>query len=629
MTETVAARLRLHSPFDGLDRETLEDVARQVRIRYLEEGETVFTEGHPPLDEVFQIQKGSIEVRRTVGGESVLVALTDAGDVIGLRAHLAERHYAASAVTREPTLLYAIPYSAISQAMDRGPRFARRLAASFAADAPLRGDAMADALRLPSTPPPAQEERLLQRFDETRRLEPTRDVVTCSVTDSLAEAARRMTARRVGSILVVDEEGRPRGILTDSDLRGAIAEELDSAATPVSARMSTPVSCVPDGLPMAELTAQMLSRRIHHVAVTEDGTDGTPLLGVLSEHDVLRAQGSLPTVLRSQIRRARSGGDLKAAMDGAEGLLREYLEAEVSMQLVAAVSTALNDRLLDRCIALAGPAPGPYCWLAMGSEGRGEQLLRTDLDNALIRPEDGDAEAYLAWAAKVIDLLNAAGFARCPAGMMADQAGLNLTPSEWRERFGRWIEQPTARALMMSTIYFDLRPVAGDVELGVSLRTFLRERIAANHGFLPFLAKNALANPPPLSFFRNFVVERSGEHRNAFDLKARAMMPLTDAARVLDLDPEIGGDGSARGTPARFRNLRDPNRAELYEEAALAYELLMRLRARQGLAANDSGRFLPIDSLGQLERESLRSVFAVIGDVQRVLASRYRTDFIR
>ena len=636
MIATVRARLAAHPPFDRFSAEQLEAIAAHVQIRYHEPDEILFTEGEPPGEEVFQVQKGSLELTRLVDGVAMLTARSDEGDLVGLRAHIAGRDYAATARTREPSLVYAIPAKTILELIDTDPTIGRALASSFAADAPLRGDAMAEAVRSSRSASASG----LSLFDETHHVEPSRDVVTCHPDDSVAEAARAMTARNVGSVLAVDEEKRPLGILTDTDLRRrVVSEERDPAKTNVAEVMSSPVMTVPDGRSLAELLGTMLSKRVHHLAVTADGTPASAVVGVLSEHDLLKAHGSLPTVLLNAISRAQSRSSLRSLRDRGEQLLRQYLDAEVSMTLIAAIATSLNDRLIRRSVELAARVHhdelGEFCWLSLGSEGRGEQLLRTDQDNALVFADPAEGEdleevraRYLALASHTIATLAEAGFAECPGNIMASNPELCLSLSEWKAKFERYLEAPEPKALMYTNIFFDFRPAYGEHGLAHELKAHVLAHMDKAPRFLTFLANAALSNPPPLSFFRGFVVERSGEHKNEFDIKARAMMPLSDAARVLSYDLKLEGYLS---TAERFRLIgaREPRWAELMEEAAMAYELLMRFRARSGLDAGTSGRFVAIQQLNKLERQSLRSTFEVISDLQRVLSSRYKTDLLR
>jgi CBS domain-containing protein len=180
---------------------------------------------------------------------------------------------------------------------------------------------------------------------------------------------------------------------------------------------------------------------------------------------------------------------------------------------------------------------------------------------------------------------------------------------------------------MHTNIFFDFRPVYGDNALAAELKSHIFDRIKVDRSFLSFFAKNATRNPPPLSFFRNMIVERSGEHRDAFDIKARAMMPLADAARVLVYDLGIDIYGS---TAERWQRIGETHEklARLSGEAGMAYEILMRIRALEGLSRGTSGRYVHIKELNKLERQTVRNTFSVVKDVQLMLTSRYRTDFI-
>ncbi len=137
-----------------------------------------------------------------------------------------------------------------------------------------------------------------------------------------------------------------------------------------------------------------------------------------------------------------------------------------------------------------------------------------------------------------------------------------------------------------------------------------------------------MQNPPPLGFFRNFLVEKSRDHANEFDIKARAMMPLSDAARVLAYELKIPEYFS---TVERFKRLGVlvPGMKDLGEEAASGYEFLMRLRAVNGLANASSGRYIKPETLNKIERQTLRNVFSTIDKVQKTLNLRFQLDYIR
>ncbi len=638
MILTVANRLSKHAPFDRLPPQLLSRVAGQVKIRYLEPEEVVFDEGSPSKPEFYVVVKGAIELTQQRDGSTVLVDVCDEGDTFGVRALLADRPYGASTRAKDDTLLYVLSKDVLEELLRDAPRVALFFAADFAADVPQARDDN----RLKAVREARRHERAQATGDDVRRVDPVRDVLTCSPTTPIREAASLMSARNVGSVLIVDDARRPLGIVTDSDLRSKVVAEGRDVSGSIADIMSSPVLTVDDQTTISSMVATVMKRHLHHFAVTEDGTASTPVVGIVSEHDILKTQGSHPTVILSEIGKARTKERLRTLRDQAEELLRRYLEDEVGMGFVSNMISEINDALIRRAIRLslddlaaAGAAPPvSFCWLALGSEGREEQLLRTDQDNAIVYadPSDGDAGVaerfFLELGERVVDVLVAAGFERCPGDVMASNPKWNQPLSQWKKYFNGWIREPEQVAVMHTNIFFDFRPVAGDTALASELKAHIFEQVSSQRSFLGFFAKHATQNPPPLSFFRNMIVERSGEHRDAFDIKARAMMPLADAARVLVYDFGIDMYGS---TAERWERIAETNEnlARLSGEAAMAYETLMRIRALEGLERGTSGRYVHIDELNKLERQTLRSTFSVVKDVQLMLTSRYRTDFIR
>jgi len=613
MVETLARRLRGHPPFDRLDGERTREVVAELRVRYADSGEVLFEQGDPAKDEVWLVHKGA--VRLTRDGE--LAAMCESGDLFGVRAHLASRPYAATAIVDRDALLYCWPAERFLGWTTQLPEIAVHLASGFAVEGPL-GHLAADA--------PA---RVVQ---DAQTVEPVRTLLTCGPEATVREAATRMSERRVGSILVLDAQERALGIVTDVDLRAkVVAAGIDGDTTPVRAIMSRPVITVKDTPTLTEATIAMAQSGIHHLITTEDGTADSRVTGIVTNHDLLVESGENPAVLVRTLRRARTDAELRTVRERLDAIVARYLEAELPIEFVGRVTAAVTDQITRRAIALAleerGPAPVPFAWLALGSQGRREQLLRTDQDNAMIFEEGPHQTWFLDLAARVVDSLDEVGFERCPGEMMASNPRWCLDLAAWRDVFDQWIRVPEQKALMHANIFFDFRAIEGDRSLEGRLREHVFGSVRSEGRFLPMLANNALANPAPLSFFGGFVVERSGEHRKQFDIKARAMMPLADAARVLSLDHGV----ALVGTMARFEAVgkQTPSLADTCHAAARAYAPLVEVRARQGIAHGDSGRFVDIDALDAYDRQRLRQAFRALADVQRTLTVRYQTDLLR
>ncbi|MBK6401766.1 MAG: hypothetical protein IPN12_15535 [Rhodocyclaceae bacterium] len=225
------------------------------------------------------------------------------------------------------------------------------------------------------------------------------------------------------------------------------------------------------------------------------------------------------------------------------GLAAELIGQDAGAGFLTRVVSGLNERLTARVIGLVAPrhrlpAAG-WCWLTMGSEGRGEQTFVTDQDNGLVFSASDHAEAralrplFLGMAGEVNQALAACGFPLCEGGIMAGNAQWCLSVEEWRQHFSHWILTPEPEALLNATIFFDLRPLCGDVGLAGSLRQQLQRQAPQAAGFLHMMATNAVSVAAPLGRLRDFV-DADG-HKGCVDLKKHGSRLFVDAARVLAL----------------------------------------------------------------------------------------------
>jgi CBS domain-containing protein len=313
-------------------------------------------------------------------------------------------------------------------------------------------------------------------------------------------------------------------------------------------------------------------------------------------------------------------------------------------QLVALV-TGLNDRLTLRMLELIekemenkgfGKPPAPYGWLAFGSEGRMEQTLHTDQDNALFfsNPSDRDeAECktwFLRFSEQVVDALVRSGIPPCPGGIMASNPKWCQTEDHWRDSFLTWITKPNPDTLLMASIFFDFRPIYAGTEFPHILRDLLLKAIRKHRLFIRFMAKIALSNRPPLSLLKRFVVEKSGEHKNKFDLKMRGLTPVVDAARVLSLDLGI----KTQNTLDRLAeiNQRGVIDNDFYADLRETYDFIVYLQISRHLDALAKGEepnnFIDPGSLNSLQRKMLKESFAVINRLQKTIEFRFQTQVV-
>jgi CBS domain-containing protein len=441
-----------------------------------------------------------------------------------------------------------------------------------------------------------------------------------------------MTKKNVGAILVI-EDSLPIGIITDKDLRNKIVTGEFPITTTAASIMTTPVITYPKKMTVTQAQMAMMKSNISHLCLTKDGTPNSKAVGILSKHDVMVELGNNPAVLIKAVKRAKKAKQIKPIRANIMQLLQGYLDQNIPMTLTSKIITELNDACIKQVIEISlkkmkTPPPVKFGWLALGSQGRSEQLLHTDQDNALVYedvPEELKEKTknyFLEFAKHVNKGLFEIGYDYCPAEMMASNPKWCLSLGEWESQVHHWITNPGKNEVLLSFIFFDYSLSYGDSELVNKLSEFIFENIKANPVFYIHLVSGALQSPSPTGFFRQFLVEQDGAHKDFFDIKRRALMPLTDAARVLILSHSVK---SISNTPERFEKLAElePNNKELYLACSYSYKALLKFRTKQGLLHNDSGQFIALEALSKLEKIKLKRTFKTIKELQEVITIRF------
>lgn len=627
-------------PFIYLEKEVILRIGERVEVQYHPQGSRIFERGEKPKDQFYVIREGAVNLYDVREAEPVLVEHCGEGELFGIRPLLAGDNYKLRAETAEETLLYAIDAEGIREQLDKYPKVSFYLASVMARG---RGNRLAN-----------QQDSTISGDDlsspsgalmELQAVHHAKPPLTCPPNTPTFQAAEIMTEYDVNYIVVVDENNHPLGILTDRDIRRNIATGLFGRKRLIKDVMTSPVVCVSPEVAIAEIQIAMVKYEVYHLAVTEDGTENSPITGLISEQDLLVLHGNSPAVLVREISKSRTGGYLRELRERSEELLRQYLEQEVSISFITTIMTQINDEIISRCIELSlremdmeglGQPPRTFSWMCLGSQGRGEQLLRTDQDSALVyADEPGSQEEQVAVKAYFVDLaerttekLYTVGYDYCKGNMMASNPSFCLSVAGWKKLFSQWMEDPSQENILNVSVFFDYRSVHGDTDLVEHLTHHIFSEMEHTRIFKSFMARAALQNPAPLTFFRNFMVEKSGEHKDSFDLKARAMMPLTDAARILILTAR---EGNINNTIRRFHRLAEiePQNAEIYQSAADAYEVLIRLRALIGLRREDSGRYIKPSELSRLQRVLLRNTFNNVSEIQQLIEVRFQLNYIR
>ena len=590
--------LRQQPPFDQLGPAEFRLAEEAIEVAYLARGEVVLRRGGPRAEHLWVVRKGTVRLERD--GQAVQVL--EEGDAFAFPSLIGRASPHVDVVAAEDVLAYRIPAAVFERLME-----VAAFREFFLLDL---GDRLRRSAALQAPP-------LGLDLGQPARALASRDPVAIAPGATVGEAARVMRDRGVSSVLVGPG---PDGILTDRDLRSRVLAEGRGPETKVAGVMSAPVAMLAADASLFDVLLLMLDRRVHHVPLAEGGR----VVGVITDTDLLRAQVQSPLALLKRV----ATGDPAELRDYADALLQIVdslfaagLEAARIGRVVSRLNDALAAALLRRAEEELGPPPAPYAWIVFGSEGRMEQTLLTDQDNALVYADAGEAHErwYAALAERVGEGLRAARFPDCPGGFMATRWRMPL--ARWRETFRGWIATPDPRALLDASSFFDWRAVHGTLGLEPLedvVRGAARERL-----FLAHLAKTALGFEPPLGAFRQIKLDHGG-----VDLKKGGLMPIVGMARLFALEAGVG----ARGTLERLAaaSAAGTLSAEGAATLAEAFRFVMRLRLRDQLQAVRAGReprpVARFEGLSSLERGQLKDVFLAIREMQDAVRLRFATD---
>ena len=628
VTEFVVTFLEKIPPFQFLPAAELRSLATVTSLEYFPKDSVILTAGDRASDSLYIVQKGAVKLGiRTQVGKELVIDMRGEGEIFGLLSLMSRDVARLNVIAVEDTFCYSISREDIQDVIARHHEVSDYL---LRTSLTRYMDRSLNELRTQVNLVGNAEQLLysLSVADVARHI-----AATCGAGTSIHDAAQIASRGNTGALFVVDDEGCAIGAVTDQDFARKVVAEGISADEPVTRIMSSPVISVEGGERVFRALLAMLGRDIHHILVTEQGLPTS----VLTSHDLMVLQGKSPLSLARHIEQQQTIDGLAKAQKRVGDLLPLLMREGAKASHITRVVAELNDRVTAKILELGekelGAPPVPYCWVVMGSEGRREQTFKTDQDNALLYgdpPEDGRARAneyFAALADFAAAALERCGYPRCPGGYMASNPRYRLPLSAWQQTFDVWIDEAEYHATEDATILFDMRPVAGDFTLHERLWSHVMEKLKSASFFKSILASIAISRKPPLGFFRTFVVERGGEHKEELDVKSLGTGPIVDAARVFALDAGV----TQTNTVDRLAALQSADYLEgtTLTDMQEAFQFLTLLRLENQL--QQAREAVPLDNfvsprkLTHLQRGLLREAFQTVARVQSVIDDRFRT----
>ncbi|MFV0574025.1 MAG: DUF294 nucleotidyltransferase-like domain-containing protein [Vibrio sp.] len=610
--------LAQYPPFNSLDEEKLIYISSHVEISYFRENSPIIEFGDK-IQDLFMVRSGAVEIFRRDGE---LYNRLDEGDIFGQMGLLMKGKVRLPATAIEDTLLYCIPETIFHELCDTEETFA-------------------DFVEVENNA------RLRQAISENKNANDlttskvktllSREAFTLDRTESIQTAAKLMADENTSALIITDasiqldeeHETQVVGIVTERDLcTRVLAQGLDSA-TAINEVMSHELITLDHNAYVYEALLAMLRCNVHHLPIFKNKQP----IGIIEVSDIIRYESQNSLLLVSQIFQQQSIEELEQLSEQVKDCFVRLVNEDANSHMVGSAMAVIGRSFKQRILELAeeqfGKPPIPYCFLALGSMARDEQLIVTDQDNAIILDNSYDAKLHGKYFEQLAEFtcqaLARCGYHLCTGDIMATNPMWRMTRTEWEECFADWIDNPNPKALLNSSIFFDLDGVHGKTKWAESLNGFIVRRARKNNKFLACLARNAIGRTPPLGFFKGFVMEKDGQHRNSINLKRRGTAPLADLIRVHALAVGSRSQNS-------FERLDDiieagilpKGRAEDLQDA-MEYISMVRIKHQaMDVESNmEPDNNIEPENMSDFDRRNLKDAFQILSNAQNFLKYRY------
>lgn len=605
--------LQKHSPFMELPLAEQQALARQIDVCYYAAGSTIL-EYNAPLDALYLIRSGIVETFRRNGD---LYNRLAEGGLFAEQGLLRGKKVRFPAKAVADTLIYLIPAAAFEQLFDNNEYFADYIEI---------GDTERQANR--KSEQPHQSALMTVRINELLN----RPAVTLPANASIVQAAQLMRSEGVSCLLLTAPGTTTQiaGLITDRDLRNRVLADELSPTTAVAEIMTQDLVTIAADQFVFEAMLKMLRHNLHHLPVLQQQQP----VGVIAIADIIRHESNNSLYIVSSIFRQQTVTELSQLTPAVQACFVRMVHEDANSQMIgsamATIGRAFKQRLLELAEQQLGPPPVPYCFVALGSMARDEQLIVTDQDNAIIlddRFEPALHDAYFSQLATfVCDGLAACGYPYCSGKIMATNSRWRQPLGVWQQYFTDWIQKPSAETLLHSNIFFDLDAIYGVKQFAEVLNQLIAKQAPDSKLFLASMTRNALLRTPPLGFFQDFVMDEDGKQNDSLNIKRRGTAPFTDLIRVYALS--LGS--TQRNSYHRLQDIAKANILPKGRAADLrdAFELIAMTRIRYQAYALQQ-KLIPDNNvrpaaLSEFERKQLKAAFQILANAQKFLKFHFQ-----
>jgi len=595
------------SPFDGLDADEQRLVRDAVDIAYFREGETILDPSVEPTH-LFVVIKGHV----SQVDEGEVVATYGPHDCFDGRSLVTGRA-SSRFVAAEEVLAYELAKDTVNALISHNATFG----ALLFSDLSHKLGALAQ----------RHSEREMHALTTSRVAEAfLRPAHVVDGSADIVAVTRLLQAQRTSSVLVRD--GERLGIFTNTALQRAVLDGRSLDALPVRDLATFKLVSIAPEAPLFDALALMIQHQVHRLVVAE----GDRIVGLLEQLDLLSFLSNHSYLITVQIVQAQDLDALRAQAAKIERFVTLLYRGGTKPGQIGKLVQALNAKLFERTWQLIAPPAllADSCLFVMGSEGRGEQLLKTDQDNGLILRDGANlSEAEVAEAcARFSTALRDFGYPDCPGGIMVSNPAWRRSASEFTRVVRSWLLRPDPQGLMALAIFIDAHAVAGDASLLGEVRAEVDRLVAADDALLGRFAAAIDSFPEESGGWWNRLLLIGEQDKQTLDLKQCGIFPIVHGVRSLALSEHV----QATGTQARVAGLVAAGRltSEFATDLADSLQFLMGLKLKAGLAELDAGAAVSGgvrgDRLSSLERDLLKDALSVVKRFKAIVRNRFHLD---
>ncbi|MCW3089552.1 MAG: hypothetical protein JWP81_621 [Ferruginibacter sp.] len=611
-------------PFNLLPEEELANTAALLlEVRFPKDG-LIYRQGVSKLKGIDLIVEGEYETFFYDSSHNKrLIEIYHTGEYYGgITELLIKKKSLRTVIAKKGTLVYTVPRKVFNDLCKRYEAFYQHFTDSFGHK--MLNEEFAHFYKNPTD---FESSYISSEQLYSRRIESVeyRDIVWCSADTPVFEAAIVMSRQKTSCLFVKDKLGAIIGFVTDITIRDNVVAKQLSYQTPIASIMDNPVAAINVHAFVYEAILSMFRTKMRYMLIEKDGE----YLGFISRNKLLSEQGQSPLLFILSVKQAFSIDELKRKWESVPQMVHQLLDRGVHAAIVNQVITTVSDtiaiKVIESVIKQMGPPPAKFAFMVLGSEGRKEQTLKTDQDNAIIYEDKAnehreEVRAYfLEFATHVSGHLNTIGFSYCTGGFMAQNPKWTHSLSHWKKNYESWMNESVPETVMQIATFFDCRYIYGEESIMKELEAFLNEQMEnPMERLFHFMAKNALQYEPPLTpFFKNIRTFKVAE-KEVFDIK-KAMTPIVDLVRVYALKNRI----FEPNTGERLKALKDKqvftekDATELLQ--SYYYLMGLRLKTQSQQIIHDHtppDNYIMPHQLSKIDQLTLKEIFKTIENFQ-------------